>query len=122
MTIFLAFFTSFITCYLAIPKLISFAVRYRLFAPRTERAIHEGKIPSLGGIAICAACLFALILWSNMENIQFTLVSLVIVFFVGILDDLLSLSPYKKIVGQVVAILIIIYLQELRIDNMYSNS
>ena len=41
-----------------------------------------------------------------------------IVFFVGILDDLLGLTPYKKLIGQILAILIIIYFGDMRIENM----
>ena len=119
MSILLAFFTSFFICYLFIPKLIVFAIKHRLFAPRTERAIHKGDIPSLGGIVICFSCIFSLILWSNIQEMKFILISLLIIFIIGILDDLLSLSPYKKVIGQIIAILIIIYLKDLRIESMH---
>ena len=45
----------------------------------------------------------------EIENIQFILVSLIIVFFIGILDDLLSLSPFKKLIGQILSILVIMF-------------
>jgi UDP-N-acetylmuramyl pentapeptide phosphotransferase/UDP-N-acetylglucosamine-1-phosphate transferase len=60
-----------------------------------------------------------LLFWAEIENIQFILVSFLIVFFVGVIDDLLTLSPVKKLIGQIVSILIIIYLGDLQIDNMH---
>ena len=41
------------------------------------------------------------------------------VFFLGIIDDLLGLTPYKKLIGQIFAILIVIYFGEIQIDSMH---
>ena len=43
--------------------------------------------------------------------------SLIIVFFIGILDDLLSLPPFKKLIGQILSILVIMFLAELQINS-----
>ena len=43
--------------------------------------------------------------------------SLIIVFFIGILDDLLSLPPLKKLIGQILSILVIMFLAELQINS-----
>ena len=114
-----ALLTSFAITYLAIPKVISFAQRFRLSDVAGERASHQGSIPVFGGIAIFSGIIFSLIFWSELVNIQFIIVSLVIVFFVGILDDLLGLTAYKKLIGQIIAILIVIYLGEIQIDSMH---
>ena len=114
-----ALFTSFIITYFAVPKVISFAEKFRLSDVPAERAAHTRSIPTVGGIAIFSGIIFSLLFWSNLENIQFILVSLVIVFFVGILDDLLGLTPYKKLMGQIIAILIMIYFGKIQIDNMH---
>ena len=104
---------------IAIPKVIFFAEKLRLFAPKADQAVHEGKVPSLGGIAIFFGIISSLLFWSELINIQFILTSLLIVFFVGIIDDLLSLSPTKKLIGQIIAILAIIVFHDLRIDNFH---
>ena len=44
---------------------------------------------------------------------------MLIIFFIGIIDDLISLSPTKKLVGQLLAITIMIYFNDLRITSMY---
>jgi UDP-N-acetylmuramyl pentapeptide phosphotransferase/UDP-N-acetylglucosamine-1-phosphate transferase len=110
--------SAFLITFVAIPKVIFFAERLRLIDLAGERASHKGSVPIFGGIAIFAGVMFSLLFWSELANIQFILASLLIIFFVGVIDDLLALSPVKKLIGQIISVLIIIYLQELRIDNM----
>jgi len=112
--------TSFLITFLAIPKIIHFSGVFRLFDQAGYRAAHKGNVASFGGIAIFAGIIFSLLFCHNdIANIQFILVSLFVVFFVGVIDDLLSLSPLRKLIGQIIAILIIVYLGNLHIDNMH---
>jgi UDP-N-acetylmuramyl pentapeptide phosphotransferase/UDP-N-acetylglucosamine-1-phosphate transferase len=105
--------------YVAIPKVIFFAHRFRLADVAGKRASHEGSVPIFGGIAIFSGIIFSLLFWTELASIQFIIASLLIVFFVGVIDDLLSLTPFKKIIGQIISILIIIYLGEIQINNMH---
>ena len=114
-----AFLTSLIITYVAIPKVIFFADRYRLADVPGERASHKRSVPIFGGIAIFSGIIFSLLFWAELDSIQFILVSFLIVFFVGVIDDLLSLTPVKKLIGQIIAILIVIYLGEIQIDSMH---
>ena len=111
--------TAFLITYVAIPKVIFFAEKLRLLDEAGIRASHKGSVPIFGGIAIFTGIIFSLLFWADIENIQYLLVSILIVFFVGVIDDLLELSPLKKLVGQVMATLIIIFLGDLKIDNMH---
>jgi len=111
--------TAFLITYVAIPKVIFFAEKLRLLDEAGTRASHKGSVPIFGGIAIFSGIIFSLLFWANIENIQYLLVSILIVFFVGVIDDLLVLSPFKKIVGQVIATLIIIFFGDLQISNMH---
>ena len=54
-----------------------------------------------------------------MPNLQFVIASITIIFLAGIIDDLLSLTPYKKIIIQVISILLLIYGADVRIDSMH---
>ena len=114
-----SFATAFIITFLAIPKIIFFAQKFRLYDSAGERSSHKGETPIFGGIAIFAGIIFSLLFWAEIEQIQFIIVSMFVVFFVGVIDDLLSLTPAKKLIGQIIAILIIIYLHDLQIDNMH---
>ena len=111
--------TSFLITFLAIPKIIHFSGVFRLFDQAGDRAAHKGSIPIFGGIAIFSGIIFSLLFWADIEKIQFILVSLLVVFFVGVIDDLLSLSPFRKLIGQIIAVLILVHLGGIRIDNMH---
>ncbi|KRO64597.1 MAG: hypothetical protein ABR81_04535 [Cryomorphaceae bacterium BACL11 MAG-121128-bin16] len=110
---------SFIITYFAIPKIIYFADKFRLSDVPGERASHKRTVPVFGSIAIFSGIIFSLLFWGKLDSIQFILVSMVMVFFVGVIDDLLGLSPFKKIIGQVIAILILIYLGKIQINSMH---
>ena len=111
--------TAFLITYVAIPKVIFFAEKLRLLDEAGIRASHKGSVPIFGGIAIFTGIIFSLLFWADIENIQYLLVSILIIFFVGVIDDLLVLSPFKKIVGQIIATLIIIFFHDMQIDSMH---
>jgi len=119
LNIIFSFVTAFLITFVVIPKIIFFAERLRLIDAAGERAAHKGSVPIFGGIAIFSGLMFSLLFWANLEGIQFILVSFLIVFFVGVIDDLLALSPNKKLIGQIIGVIILIYLQDLKIDNMH---
>ena len=113
--------TAFLITYVAVPKVIFFAEKLRLLDEAGARDSHVGSIPVFGGIAIFSGIIFSLLFWADIENIQYILVSILIVFFVGVIDDLLVLSPFKKLVGQVLATLILIIVPDdpIIIDSMH---
>ncbi len=117
--VFLSALTSFVITYFTIPKIISFAKRFRLADSAGERASHQGSVPVFGGVCIFAGFIFSLLFWSDMPNLQFIIASITIIFLAGIIDDLLSLTPYKKIIIQVISILLLIYGADVRIDSMH---
>ena len=117
--VFLSALTSFVITYFAIPKIISFTKRFRLADSAGERASHQGSVPVFGGVGIFAGFIFSLLFWSDMPNLQFIIASITIIFLAGIIDDLLSLTPYKKIIIQVISILLLIYGADVRIDSMH---
>jgi len=112
--------TSFVITYLAIPKIIHFANQSRLFVRGGGRHSHEVQTPIFGGIAIFAGLLFSLLFWAKLEEIQFILVSLIIVFFIGLLDDLLSLTPSRKLIGLFSSIFVLMFLGDLQIKSFHN--
>ena len=135
LNIVISFIISFIITYLAVPRIIILSERLRLFDSAGDRASHKGSVPVFGGIAIFIGIIFTLLLWTiitlnygtnlGSENIQFIyafLVSLLVVFIIGVIDDLLTLSPTQKIIGQIVSVLIIIYLGTHNYTKSYHSS
>ena len=71
-SILFAFLTSFIITYVAVPKVIFFADKFRLTDVPGERSSHKRSVPIFGGIAIFSGIIFSLIFWSEIDNSLFT--------------------------------------------------
>ena len=116
--------TAFFITFFTIPIVISVVKKNEKFLdkPSSDRASHKISVPTFGGIAIFCAILFSIIFWINLSKytaLQPLLSALLIVFFIGVVDDLISLSPFKKLVGQLLAITVVIYFSDLRITSMH---
>ena len=111
--------TSFLITYFSVPKMIDISKKFRLADVAGKRAAHTGSVPVFGGVSIFSGIIFSLIFWGDMADFQFIIASLVIIFIAGIIDDLLSINPYKKIIIQTIAILILIYGADIQIDSMH---
>lgn len=99
----LCFATAFAITLIVIPPLIALIRRYHLFDLPNKRKEHSLPIPTMGGIAIMAGLMTALFLWfpfsSSMPQIAFFF-SLVVLFALGIMDDLKDLSARYKLFMQ----------------------
>lgn len=113
---------SFIITFLAIPVIMQIAEQKKLYDIPDERKVHTRLVASLGGIGIFAGFLFASLLsiqgYLNPEFQYFFAASLV-VFFVGLKDDIMILSATKKFIGQIIAASILIHLGGIRLDSMH---
>lgn len=114
-----AFFISF---YL-IPILIELAKSKQLVDIPDERKIHTDPTPRFGGIGIFSGFLFSLLLSTSINNsfleFQYLVAAFLIVFFLGLGDDIMILSPLKKFVGQLAASFILIVKGHLLINNLH---
>lgn len=113
---------SFIITFFSIPVIIQVAKDKKLFDEPDERKVHKTVIPTLGGLGIFAGFMVALLMGvpaiSN-SPLQYILAAIVVVFFLGLKDDILILSATKKFAGQVLAAGILIKFGGFRIDNMH---
>ena len=117
--IFFSLLSAFLITFLAVPKLIHFAEKLSLLDTAGDRASHKGSTPFFGGIAIFTGIICSLLFWADIENIQYILVSILIVFIVGIIDDLRQITAFKKLMGQIIATLILIFIGDIQIDSMH---
>ncbi|MCC7233635.1 MAG: undecaprenyl/decaprenyl-phosphate alpha-N-acetylglucosaminyl 1-phosphate transferase, partial [Bacteroidia bacterium] len=113
-------FTAFVISIASLPSIIRIANRMELFDEPNERKLHTSRIPLLGGLAIFAAVVFSFTLWGagyfRPESVLI-IASLVILFFMGLRDDLLPLSPFIKIFCQTVAALLVVLFCNLRLSH-----
>jgi len=118
----LSLITAFMITMFAIPSIIRVAEIKHLFDEPDERKLHKKSIPTLGGMAIFAGVLFSVTFWTNQVQIvelQYIIASLIILFFMGIKDDLVNLRASKKLVGQIVAAMILVYMADIRLTSFF---
>lgn len=102
--------TAFVVTLIAIPPIISLIRKYKLYDVPNARKEHSMPIPTMGGIAIFAGMMAALLLWFPFTNalpqVAFFF-SILVLLALGVMDDLKDLSAkYKFIVQFCLALLI----------------
>lgn len=114
--------TAFIITYLAIPSIIRVATIKNLFDFPDERKTHKSSIPTLGGLAIFAGVVFSYTFWSagfSIESTQYIVASIIVMFFIGIKDDIVALSAGKKFAGQLISAAIIVLFADIRLTSLF---
>lgn len=118
----MAFATSFVVTFIAIPSIIDIANKKHLFDEPGVRKSHTSSIPTLGGVAIFGGFIIGLSVWSDIEMLkllQYVLAASCIVFLVGAKDDIIDLDPYKKFLGQIIATFILVVMADLRFTSFH---
>lgn len=113
---------AFLITYFAIPPIIKVARDKKLFDEPDERKVHKSVIPTLGGLGIFAGFIIATLMGVpiHMANeLQYFLAATMVIFFLGIKDDILILSATKKFIGQLIAAGIIIKFGGIQINNLH---
>jgi len=113
---------SFTITFLAIPVIINVAEIKRLFDVPDERKVHRIPITPLGGLAIFGGFVFGCLLnihFGGSGEFQYFIAAALIIFFLGLKDDILVISPVKKFIGQVLAAFMIIYYGGIQIKSMH---
>lgn len=87
-----------------------------------RRKIHKKVTPSLGGIGIFLGLVVSLTIWLPFEAFQqfkFILAGILILFFIGLRDDIVPLRPLYKLLAQLVAATMIVYLANIKLTSLY---
>jgi UDP-GlcNAc:undecaprenyl-phosphate GlcNAc-1-phosphate transferase len=114
--------TGFVIAFISIPTIVRVARTKHLFDEPGERSAHTSRTPTLGGLAIFAGLIIASCIWINTDHLpefQYITAACLIVFFIGIKDDILVIAPLTKFSGQIVAALILIVFGGIRITNLH---
>lgn len=112
---------SFIITFFSIPIIIQVARQKKMFDEPDERKIHKMVIPTLGGLGIFAGFILSTLLGipAGSQFLQYFAAAFIVIFFLGIKDDILVLSAAKKFLGQLIAAGIIIKFGGVHISNMH---
>ncbi|MFY7840160.1 MAG: glycosyltransferase family 4 protein [Lacibacter sp.] len=113
---------AFLITYSAIPIIIRVAEAKHLFdVPDDDRKLHKSPIPSLGGIGIFSGFIlgFLIAVPAGLIEVQYYTAAFLVIFFLGLKDDIVVLTPLKKFLGQLLAAFIIVYKGGVLIEGMY---
>lgn len=114
----LAFFWAFLIAIFAIPSVINVAHVKKLLDEPNLRTVHEALTPRLGGLAIFAGFLSAVTIFGHLEKgIQQLIAGSIVIFFIGLKDDIVSVSAFKKFFIQILAAGIVLFIGDMRITN-----
>ena len=117
----LGFLFSFLITFFSIPTIIKISRRKNLMDEPGVRSSHLRKIPNLGGIAIfysigITTSIFA---YELFDMYKFLFASLVILLYVGVMDDIVVMRAYKKLVAQIVVSAMIVIGSDIRIRSLF---
>jgi UDP-GlcNAc:undecaprenyl-phosphate/decaprenyl-phosphate GlcNAc-1-phosphate transferase len=112
---------SFLVTFMALPAIMRVAREKRLFDEPDARKLHSKSIASLGGVGIFIGFFMALLLVSPSTlttDFNYFFAAAMVIFFLGLKDDILVLSANKKFLGQMAATAIIVHFGHIKIDNL----
>ena len=114
----LAFIWAFVIAVFAIPSIIYVAHLKNLLDEPNFRAVHTNLTPRLGGMAIFAGFMSAVTIFGKVTpEIQRVLASTLILFFIGLKDDISPVSAFKKFFVQILATGIVLFLGGIKIND-----
>lgn len=96
--------TAFGLCYLIIPVIIDVAAAKKLFDLPDHRKQHTTPVPPLGGVGIIISLAFAFFLWADLSQVpelKYGFLGVLIIFFMGLKDDLLEMNATRKFIIQI---------------------
>ena len=78
--------------------------------PKDARRVHRSPIPRLGGLAIFIGFLLSMVLLAEITpQVRGIMIGAVIIVIVGVIDDIVQLRAYIKLIMQIIAAVIAVY-------------
>ena len=110
-------------CGFSIPRVIILAKRKKLYdLPDNLRKIHKEVVPNIGGVAIFFSYMIVASLFikhNTFPTWNYIVAASMILFVIGIKDDIISLTPTKKFTAQILAAIITVYLADIRLHSLH---
>lgn len=117
----IAFLMSSYLVYLSIPVIVHISKAKNLFDYPNNRRVNVKPIPNLGGIALFIGISISTLIsiyTLPFLDMHYITVAMIIMFFVGLKDDILILSHKRKFLAQIISALILIIPGDIRLTNM----
>ncbi len=120
-TILLNLITSFLLAYFAIPSIVRISNAKSLFDVPDHRKLNKVVVPTLGGIGIFLGLVLSSLVFMKGDGgfgFRYLFAALIMMFFIGIKDDLMILSAHKKLYIQIIASAILVVLGGYRLTDL----
>jgi UDP-GlcNAc:undecaprenyl-phosphate/decaprenyl-phosphate GlcNAc-1-phosphate transferase len=114
--------TSFAVAFLVTPIVISVLRKANIGDAPGGRKIHKKFTPSMGGIGFIFATFVALGIWGwqfPIPDIRYLIGAIALMFFVGLRDDMVELQAKHKLLGQLLAVLLVVVVGDIRIKEFH---
>lgn len=122
MSVILSITAAFIISFILLPIVIKVSRSIDLLDIPDRRKIHSVSTPVLGGVGIFAGFIIAVtfaVPFHLLAELKYLLFGLLIIFFMGLRDDISSLSAKHKLLAQVFATFLVVYFSDIRLTGFY---
>ena len=100
---------AFLVCFAMTPPVKRFAEKIGAVDQPSARRINKVPIPRMGGLAIFLGFVLTVLLFVHLSTqVTGILLGAVIIAVMGAVDDIVSLNPWVKLAGQIVAAVVVI--------------
>lgn len=119
--ILIAFASALVVTWYYIPRVIHIVRHRHLEDTPGKHKIHKNNVPTLGGIGIFAGFLVGYLLGVDgyMPGLSYFTAAAVMLFFVGIKDDLVNINYNKKLLGEVGSAIVVALFTDLRFTSFH---
>lgn len=117
-----AFLIGLALVYFTIPIIVRLSILKNLYDVPNERKLNKTVIPNLGGIALFIGITLATLLSIHkysFPELRYILAGMIIMFFIGIKDDILIISARKKLMAQMLCAFIITVPGNIRFTDLH---
>ena len=114
--------SAFAVSFLFMPLFITILQKEQVLDEGGKRKIHKGYVPSMGGIVMFVAFTFSVLAWlpgNPFFDNKYLLGAISLIALLGIRDDFAPVLPKQKLLVQLIAAGIIIFLADIRIYSFY---
>ncbi|MGL5541224.1 MAG: MraY family glycosyltransferase [Erysipelotrichaceae bacterium] len=88
-----------------------------IIAEMNERTVHTKKVARIGGVAIYVAFIISMALFTKIDtSMNGVVLGATIMFFGGLLDDMVNLKPKIKLAFQILAAIVLIFVGGVSLD------
>ncbi len=105
-----------------VPVIVKIVKKLNLLDHPGERSSATESVPTLGGIAIFISFILAsaIGLYSyELPEMTYIVAALIVIFFIGLTDDIVNLSPLKKFSSQIIVAGMLIFLADIHFTNLH---